>query len=397
MFLAFHPFGCGHRRPRPFIDNLLPYFLEAVMFTQAQLQELLSFEAGEATVLSLYLNADVGQETREAIKLRVRGLLREAGATDTADATAIERYFDHTHDWSKPGLALFSCVERDFWRVYPTAVPFRNRIRATAKPYVKPLAHLLDFYAHYGVVLVDKLGGRFFEYHLGELQADGGMMGEDVRKLKSGGGSTSIGTRGGGDGIRQEKEAIVRNMRETGQEVAEFFTNRPIRRLFIGGTAENVAHLREHLPKQLLACLAGTFASDMDAPEHEVRQRTLALLHEANGVREAKLVEDMVNTAAQNGHAVTGLDKTLYAVFESRIQTLIISDGYRTQGYEYPTGYLSASLVIDKPEAAGTPHELADVVEAAVSRTMATGGHVEVIADNPELEKHGRIGAILRY
>lgn len=367
------------------------------MFNQANLQELLSFDGGEAKVLSLYLSTDTSQESREALKLRVRSLLREVGAADSADAAAIERYLDHAHDWSKPGLALFSCATHDFWRAYPTAVAFRNRIRATTKPYVKPLAHLLDFYAQYGVILVDKLGARFFEYHLGELQGHGGTIGEDVRKLKSGGGSKAVGTRGGDDGIRQEQEAILRNMREAGQEAAEFFATRPIRRLFLGGTAENVAHLRENLSKQLQACLAGTFASDMDAPEHEIRQQTLALLHEANAVREAKMVEDLVTIAAKNGHAVTGLEDTLHAVFESRIQTLIISDGYRSQGYEYPTGYLSPTLLIDKPEAAGDPSELDDVVEAAVNRTLATGGHVEVIADNPALERLGRIGAILRY
>ena len=367
------------------------------MFTQANLQELLSFDAGEANVLSLYLSADVGQETREAIKLRVRGLLREVGAADSADATAIERYFDHTHDWSKPGVALFSCTAHNFWRVYPTAVAFRNRIRATRKPYVKPIAHLLDFYAHYGVVLVDKLGARFFEYHLGELQADGGTLGEDVRKLKSGGGSSAVGTRGGGDGIRQEQEAIQRNLREAAHEAAEFFTARPIRRLFLGGTAENVAHLREFLPKQLQSCVAGSLAIEMDTPEHEVRQRTLTLLHEANATREAKLLDEMVTAAAKNGHAVTGLEATLQAVFEARVHTLILSDGYRTHGYEYASGYLSPNVVIDKAEAAGEPQELEDVVEAAVARTLATGGHVEVITENPLLERHGRIGALLRY
>jgi hypothetical protein len=37
------------------------------------------------------------------------------------------------------------------------------------------------------------------------------------------------------------------------------------------------------------------------------------------------------------------------------------------------------------------------VVEAAVSRTMEQGGHVEVISDNVELERAGWIGALLRY
>ncbi|MCB0036905.1 MAG: hypothetical protein KDE51_22895 [Anaerolineales bacterium] len=368
------------------------------MFSQADLQELLSFDAGDHRVLSLYLNADVGEESRETIKLRVRNLLKEAGPQHSADAEAIERYLDHSHDWSKPGLAIFSCAAKDFFRVYETAVAFRNRIRCNKTPYVKPIAHLLDYYAHYGVVLVDRVGARFFEYHLGELQETEGTIGEDVRKLKDGRGSSAVGMRGGGEGARQENEAIQRNLREAAQEAMNFFANRDIRRLFIGGTAETVAQYREYLPKQLQTRIANTFSIDMDAPENEVREQTIELLKEANAIREQKLVEAMITAAAKNGNAVTGLQDTLQAAYESRIDTLIISDGYRTPGYHYAnSGYLSASLLIDTPEAAGEPEEVDDVVEAAVTKTLSSGGHVEVISENNTLESIGRIGAILRY
>ena len=368
------------------------------MFTQPDLQELLSFDSGETNVLSLYLNAEIGQESRDAVRLRVRNLLKEVGSEHEQDAQVIERYFDHSHDWSKPGLAIFACSKHDFLRIYPTAVAFRNRVRSQPTFYLKPLAHLLDYYAHYGVVMIDRVGARFFEYHLGEIQVMGGTMGEDIHKVKTGRGSSAVGMRGGAEGGRQEAEAIQRNMRDTAVATAEFFKNKPIRRLFIGGTAENVANFRDQLPRQLQACIADTFAMDMDAPESEVRAITLSLLTKANAKREAQLVNDMITVAAKNGNAVTGLAPTLHAAFEGRIQTLVISDGYRAPGYEYgASGYLSPDLVLDTPEAAGEPHEVADVVEAAVARTLNHGGHVEVISENETLEQAGRIGAILRY
>lgn len=368
------------------------------MFSQQDLQELLSFDGGKANVLSLYLNADIGQEPRDAVRLRVRSMLKEAGAEHEKDAEAIERYLEYTHDWSKPGLAIFSCVAQDFLRIYPTAVAFRNRVRSRPKFYLKPLAHLLDYYAHYGVIIIDRVGARFFEYHLGELQVMGGTMGEDIRKVKKGRGSSAVGMRGGAEGGREEAEAIQRNMRDAAVMATDFFKHKPIRRLFIGGTAENTAHFRDLLPKQLQTCLADTFPMDMDASESEVREITLKLLTEANNKREAQLVENLVTAAAKNGNAVTGLDDTLHAAYEARIQTLIISDGYQVPGYEYEaSGYLSAELLINTPEAAGEPREVSDVVEAAVERTLNHGGHIEVISDNERLESAGRIGAILRY
>jgi peptide chain release factor subunit 1 len=373
------------------------------MIRQEDIQELLAFEAGESEVVSLYLNADTSQQTNEIIKLQARGLLKEANTPD-ADSNAIEQYLDLSFGWDKPGLAVFSCAKQDFFRAFPSAVSYRNRVRISGKPHVKPLAHFLDYYAHYGVIVVDRIGARFFEYHLGELQDSSGFMGEDVRKLKHGGGSA----RGGGmssatgqrgdQGGRHEEEVALRNLRDAAAEAQRFFARKPIRRLFLGGTNENVAQYRELLSKRLQSCLAGSFAIDMNAGEHEVRQLSLGLLRDANSEREKKLVEQMVTLAAKGSTAVLGLDGTLQAVNEGRVQTLVISDGYRTPGYVHEQSrYLLARETDEIPFVNGGKIRVNDVVEAAVARTMEQGGHIEIISDNPELDNIGYIGALLRY
>jgi peptide chain release factor subunit 1 len=366
------------------------------MFSHTELQELLAFEAGDSQALSFYANVDAGQQPRETIKQQARGLLREAPDELAADVAAIEKYLDLSHDWSKPGLAIFSCQAQDFFRVYPAAVPFRNRLRVGAKPYVKPLAHLLDHYAHYGVVLVDRVGARFFEFHLGELQHTGGFLGEDVRKLKHGGGmAAASGMRGGASGDRAEDETAARNLREAATAAVHFFEHKDIRRLFLGGTTETVSQFRDLLPRRLQSCLAGTFAIEMNASEHEVRDRSLALLTEANDQREKKLVETMIGGAAQGGAAVTGLADTLTAVSEGRVQTLVVSDGFKAAGLMDKASRTLLDTDAGYGQENGQFEAVDDVVEAAVARAMSHGGHVEIISDNPNLERVGRIGALL--
>jgi peptide chain release factor subunit 1 len=367
------------------------------MFSQEQLQELLSLDLHDERILSLYLDADSGQEPIDAIKLRVRGMLKNAQLSSETGASAIERYLDHSYDWSKPGLAVFSSTKGNFFRAYPSAVAFRNRLRVGDRPYLKPLTHLLDHYAYYGVILVDRVGARFFEFHLGELQATEGCMGEDVHKLKKGGGSSAVGMRGGVGGARREEEVAHRNLREAAAEASRFFANKPIRRLFLGGTAETVAVLRELLPKKLQSRIAGTFAIDMTAGDHEVGARSLALLQEANSKREQKLVKDLIAIHAKGGNAVIGLDDTLQAVSDKRVQTLIISDGYREAGYVHPESGFVVSNVAKSPLSVAELKEVEDVIDAAVSLAMTQGGHIEVVTDNDQLEEAGRIGAILHY
>jgi peptide subunit release factor 1 (eRF1) len=365
------------------------------MIKQEQLQELLSYKGDK--VLSLYLDTDCATESKETIKLQVRGMIKEMKLSQEKGAEAIEKYLDHSYDWSQPGLAIFTSADGTFFRDYPTAVSFRNRLRLGNKPYVKPLAHLMDHYAHYGVIMVDRVGARFFEYHLGELQSSEGYMGEDVQKLKKGGGSSAVGVRGGSGGARHEEEVVQRNLRESAAAASNFFANKPIRRLFLGGTAETVGQFSDLLPKQLQSCLAGTFAMDMNAGEHEVRQATLDLLAKANNEREQKLVQAMVTTYAKGGNAVVGLDDTLQAISEKRVQSLIISDGFRTPGYVHPESDFVTANLARSPLSDQDMTEVDDVVDAAVALTMNQGGHVEIISNNPELEGAGRIGAILRY
>lgn len=365
------------------------------MIKQEQLQELLSYEG--KPMLSLYLDTDCTKESKETIKLQVRGMIKNLQLNQEEGAEVIEKYLDHSYDWSQPGLALFTNVDGSFFRDYPTAVSFRNRLRLGGKPYVKPLAHLLDHYAYYGVIMVDRVGARFFEYHLGELQHNDGYLGEDVHKLKKGGGSSAVGMRAGGSGARREEEVVQRNLRESAAAAEKFFTNRPIRRLFIGGTAETVGQFTDQLSKQLQSCLAGTFAMDMNAGEHEVRQATLQMLERANTEREQRLIKTLVTAQAKGGNAVIGLDDTLQAISEKRVQSLIISDGFRTPGFVHRESDFVTANLARSPLSDQDMTEVEDVVDVAVALTMNQGGHVEIISNDPTLEGAGRIGAILRY
>jgi peptide subunit release factor 1 (eRF1) len=372
------------------------------MITHEELQELIAFDGGDSQIVSVYLNTDTGEQSSETIKLQARSLLKEAGDFPE-DFEKIEAYLELSFDWAKPGLAIFSCAKKGFFRSFPTAVSYRNRVRIGSKPHVKPLAHLLEYYANYGVIVVDKVGARFFEYHLAELQDKAGTMGEEIRKTKQGAGSgragastSGTGTRGGQS--RHEEEAVQRNLRETADAAGRFFAGKAIRRLFIGGTAENVAQFREHLAKQLQSRIAGTFAIDMTAGEHEVRKQTIKLMQEANARREGSLVQNMITSAAKGINATIGLDNTLKAVGEGRVQTLVISDGYRTPGFVHDSSpFLTVHDDAEAPYNDGSWQRVNDVIEAAVHRTMEQGGQVEIVSENAQLEEAGQIGALLRY
>ncbi len=367
------------------------------MLNESDLRELLEF-CSPSLVMSLYLNTDPAEGTVDAYKLRLRNLLKEVNLPQ--DVSAVERYFNVDYHWSGRGVVVFSCAAEKFFRAYPLAVKFRSLVHVGERPLVKPLKDLMDSYGGYGVVLVDKQGARLFHFNLGELTEQEGVLGELVKHVKRGGASSVHGRQGGVAGRTDHmEETIERNMKETAEFAARFFEENHVRRVLIGGTEDNVARLRGLLPKTWQSLVMGTFPMSMTATHPEVLARTMQIGQEAELRRTQRLVDELITAAAKGSGAVVGLENTLEAVNNNKVQTLVVEEGYRSGGCECQ-GY--GHLTVKDGEvcpvcgsqliSAGV-----DVVDLAVSSVMRHRGEVEVIPASAGLEKAGHVGAVLRY
>ncbi len=366
------------------------------MITDQNVQELLHYQPGHP-VLSVYLNTDPMEGNADFYRLRLRSMLKDVALVD--DVEAIYQFMEHEYDWSGRSLAIFSCASNNFFRSYALAIPLRSRVRESDRPHVKPLADLLDSYGGYGVVLVDKQGARFFHFHLGELQEQDGMLGESIRHTKRGGGSQATGRRGGSAGQTDYvEEATERNMRDAAEFAIHFFAEKNIRRILIGGTDDNVALFRNLLPKAWQSLIIGTFPISMVASHTEVFQRAMQVAEGAERQREAQLVQKVVTSSAKGKGGVVGLQQTLDAIREGRVQTLLIHEGLREPGFRCKTcGYISVEPMQSCPFCSGKAEQITDVVELGVSTVMRAGGDVEVLHPVQLTEGFDKIGAILRY
>ena len=353
------------------------------MFTESDLKELLEYKT-EHPVLSIYLNMDPSEGSADFYKLRLRSMLKDIDLE--SDVNAVERYFDHEYDWSGRSIVIFSCEAEDFFRPYSFEVPIDDRLRISERPHVKPLADLLDSYGGYGVALIDKQGARLFNFHLGELREQEGMTGESIRHTKSGGGSQALGRRGGVAGQTDyTKEVADRNLKEAAEFAARFFAEHNVRRVLIGGTEDNVAAFRNQLPKSWQSLIVGTFPMSMNASQSEVMERAVEVGQQAEFRRKLKLVDTVVTNAAKGHGGVIGLEDTLGAVHEGRVQTLLLRTGYRAPGYRCQgCEFLTAEETATCPFCGNKFKEIPDAVDLAVRRVMRNGGDVEVLHEIDE-------------
>lgn len=366
------------------------------MITETNMQELLGYQT-QSPMLSVYLNTDPSAGNADVYKLNLRSMLKEINLPK--DVAAVENYFGRDFDWTGRSVAVFSCAPDGFFRAYPLAVAIRSRVRVGNHPHVKPLADLLDFYGGYGVALVDKQGARLFSFHLGELREQEGFLGEEVRRTKRGAASAVAGRRGGAVGqTRNTDDVAERNMREIVSVATPFFAENNVRRVLIGGTEDNVAMFRNLLPKSWQSLIVGTFPMSMTASKEEVLEKAMQIGRQAEERQEEQVLKKVVTAASKGKGGVLGLDQTLAAVQEGRVQTLVLQEGYRQPGYLCTgCGYITAQPQEACPYCGAAFEQIPDAVEMAVRKIMQAGGEVDVLQYQHKVKGFEKIGALLRY
>lgn len=340
------------------------------MFERSDLEELAAFE-GTAPVVSLYLNLPPHlRGTPEAYRARLRGLLKEAaGQAPVEDVRAIEAYFEREFDWMGRSAAVFCGQGDGLWRAEQFAVPIRSTIYVGEKPFLMPLAGMMDTYGAYSVALVDQQGVRLFHFHLGEVVEAVETEGEDVKRVKGGGGAAGR-SRGRGDDLSGGVSETVRsNLRDAAEALASFCRRHEAEHVLLGGSEPTVQQFKELLGAPWRERVEGVFPIAMRAPEGEVLERSLEVMTARLQAHERELVARVNTLAAAGGNAITGLKATLAAVGQGRVQTLVIVEG------------------AVEAEAAGR----------AVSEALEYGAGVEFVGeDGPQTLEDG-IGALLRY
>ncbi len=369
------------------------------MMDETELRNLAQFQA-ETPILSLYLDVDPTRHTSEEYLLSLRSMLKQVeGQAAPEDIQAVQRYFEHEYDWSGRGVAIFSGAAADFWRVYILPLPVASGVTVARRPYISPLAALLDTYQRYAVAAVNREGVRVVLFHLGEPISEEVFEGEEVKKLKRGRGSSGGAERRGGapSGSRHMEEVAMRNLRQAARVVEQFWRQHNPRQLILAGTEPTVSQFRDLLPKALQELVVGTMSgSPADSP-HTLRERSLQVLQRVEKEREAATVEAVVTAAAKGREGVLGLDDTLSAAHEGRIRTLVIRRDFHAPGYRCTScGYLTAVEMDHCPYCGGAFAQIPDAAEAVVTRVVEDGGEIEVVDRHPLLEEAG-LGALLRY
>ncbi|MDP8953868.1 MAG: hypothetical protein M3N37_02905 [Actinomycetota bacterium] len=370
-----------------------------VAITEEEIRSLAGFKGEQAPVTTCYLNVDGATHLRHQDVVReLDRVVRIARARLDGDPSVrsdLERIEAHVRgglDRSRTrGLAMFSCTAQGYWRVVELPVPVRSQLVVNHTPSVRQLEVVVDQHERFGLLLVDRQRARMLVFELGEVVESKGAFDE----LPRGNDDDHSFTK---DQVRDRVTARVHHhLRHAAAVAFEVFQAQGFERLILSAPDDLTGELESVLHPYLRERVVARCAIPLGASEDEVRRAALDVEADVERAKEAEAVALLRERVGAGAAAVAGLEATLSAVVERRVETLLVSSGYVEAGWRCGACRWIGRIGRSCPVCATEMVQVDDVVEEAVEEALLQSCRVEICVGNADLDVLGRIGALVRY
>ena len=367
------------------------------VITEDEIRSLATIRSDSGSITTCYLDVDGRRHVRPADYERVLdGMLRKV-RTDHIDDTArkdldrIEQFVKNGFDRSRVrGVAVFAGGADDLWKVVELPVPVRSELLVNATPAVGQLEAVIQQASTIGVLAVDKTHARVFVFRLDELVGHTEITDDGGRDYDT----TGEHDRGGVDDHREE--LAHQHLRRAAAMLWSAHQEHHLDHVVLAAAEHLASEIEGDLHPYLRERMHCRLPVEPGAPEAAIRDAVLEHARRIEHEREAVLVDDLREAVASKGRGVAGLAPVLDALSNRRVERLLVSDGYASEGWRCASCQRLAAVGRQCTCGAEMDH-LPDVVEHAVDEALSQSCVVDVCIDNADLDVLGRIGALLRY
>ncbi len=373
--------------------------------TTERLRRLAELRPG-GRVLSVYLNLDPSDFATPAARTSAIGsLVDEAGRRVKAeeglshdDRQALEEDVKRVRDYLRGpsfsadgahGLAVFAAGAGDLFETVKLSRPVEAGVLIDDSPWIEPLAGMLSV-DRWGVLLANRRSARLFEGTRDRL--------EEVESFQDGvRGQADVGELARNE--RSQAEDHEEHLRRAAYEAFKRHRTSPFDQFLIAIPAELRGTLEHALHASLRERLRGFIEVDVEhSSADDVVTAAASEIERAERDHEREKLDRLIEGVSTGGRGAAGLDETLGALNEARVETLLLDDGFQAPG-----SLSAGSGLLHSQESGTSPvdgSELVrrdDIVESAIESALAQSAEVLVVRFHDDLREHGSIGATLRY
>ena len=377
------------------------------MISRQDLERLIQRRDGGHPVLSLFLDMSVDSTNKrnhqvflwqkraqfeELENLTIgTGNGQEAGPGGTFGR--IQDWLDLEYDESNRGVVIYAELGGDWFEALQFPVPVQSRMVVAERPMVGPLAQVIRSYDHYGVVLLDREHVRILSVYLGTLLDELEFRGDPLptqHDVQAGGYSQTRYQ-------RRKLEEVKHFFKDFADEVERFVRRYQPEQLVLLGTDENVARFREYLPDSLLQRVVYTGPMGVDDPASEVLARLEPHLRAEHERHDQEVLAQVRDRAAHDYLATAGVQGTLTALQEGKVDTLVLARDGDVQGVRCTQcSFVFVRDVTRCPYDGTEEMQSVDVMEEMVRLAEKQGAEIQFADANALADLRGA-GALLRF
>ena len=387
------------------------------MITRDEIRQLAQIEADAGCAVSFYFQPQTPQdkshrEENILVKDLVRDAVRQAERAGNhrllrEDLQKILQAAERLHGNHSRGKAIFACQEKGIWRELD--VPPRlgqSQIKVDSRFHLCPLVAAQSSVVRACIALVNRQKARIFEMntpHTHAAATNGGDFQQrpdlEFGPLPRTGRSDGYLGYEAGHRERHAENEIKSHFKFFAESLQTLLNQDKFDALLIGCHDEAWPELQPLLHTYLKQRLAGRFLVDPAvASAEEVRAHAVRILEENRSNQLLALVREAIGEAQRNARGAVGLRHVIAALERQEVQTLLVGRALDSEAVECPhCRHLDTRMVRQCAVCGHETRDLSDVTDALVDLALRNGADIQFIDNDPELEKVGHVGALLRF
>jgi peptide chain release factor subunit 1 len=245
------------------------------------------------------------------------------------------------------------------------------------------------------VCLLDRSKVRLLEMQGDEITERESWVHELPRRGKSDG---FAGFDAGHAERKMDNEAQI-HLKRVADRLLEKYGSGGCEQIVIGGRDEAWQGIERHLHPYVKQRVVGHFSMDpATATSAEIRQQVQQIVRQHRERKTQELLAEILDEAHANNYGALGLKRILRSLEQGEVQSLLIGRGFAAAGCECTNcGHLDMRMVGNCAVCGHRTQEVEDICDALVGRALRSGVEVVNVPANPEFQKAGNIGALLRF
>jgi peptide subunit release factor 1 (eRF1) len=377
------------------------------MITREEIRQLAQVESPAGCAISFYFQPHTPQnkshrEDAILVKDLVGDALRQAErngnhAALREDLTKILQIAEDLHGNHSRGKVIFACREQGIWRekdIPPR--PAQSQITVNSRFHLRPLVDAYSGLPRTCIALVNRKKARIFELQESEITQK-----PDIEFGPSPAVPRSDGFQGYEAGHRERhvENLVMQHFKMFAESLLMLSNREKFGALLIGCQDDSWPEIEPLLHTELKQKLRGRFPVDVvSATADEVRQQAKRILTESMLTAQMELVREVMGEAQRNARGALGLKHVLNALERQEVQTLLLMRDFKAEAAECPNcRHLDTRMVKNCAVCGHETRDLSNVSESLVDLALRNGAEIRFFDGDPDLEKAGRVAALLRF